>query len=165
MSKSCAFLGNDYGIGQPPLLKEHIKEQVIRLINEEDVSIFYVGLKGSYEKDAYRVVVDVKKEYPSIRIIHVVTSGHELNNTTLYCDGWEYPDEIERHTYKRWCIVQRNRWLIENSDFIIAFNEYEGRAFAVCKTARNKGVNVIELTDIYGKREVYEKLSKRLSKK
>ena len=56
-------------------------------------------------------------------------------------------------------------WFILVVQLDIAFNEYEGRAYAVCKTARNKGVNVIELTDIYGKREVYEKLSKRLSKK
>ena len=33
------------------------------------------------------------------------------------------------------------------SDFIIAYNQLKGRAFDVCKRAKNKGVQVIELAD------------------
>ena len=44
-------------------------------------------------------------------------------------------------------IVYRNRYIIENPDFIIAYNEYHGKAYEFCKAARNKGVKVIELSE------------------
>ena len=47
--------------------------------------------------------------------------------------GWQSPD---------------NNWIIENTDFIIAYNQLKGRAFDVCKRAKNKGVMVIELAEI-----------------
>ncbi|MCI5544713.1 MAG: hypothetical protein MSB80_07415 [Alphaproteobacteria bacterium] len=42
-------------------------------------------------------------------------------------------------------IVYRNRYIIENPDFIIAYNEYHGKAYEFCKQAKGKGVKVIEL--------------------
>ena len=36
---------------------------------------------------------------------------------------------------------------IENTDFIIAYNEYKGRAYEFCKQAKNKGVTIIELAE------------------
>ena len=41
----------------------------------------------------------------------------------------------------------RNRYIIENTDFIIAYNRYEGKAYEFCKQARGKGVKVIELAE------------------
>ncbi|MBO6289262.1 MAG: hypothetical protein J6N45_02935 [Alphaproteobacteria bacterium] len=49
--------------------------------------------------------------------------------------------------YKRWCIVHRNRYIIQNTDFIIAYNEYKGRAYELCKQAKNKGLTIIELAN------------------
>ncbi len=49
--------------------------------------------------------------------------------------------------YKRWCIVHRNRYIIQNTDFIIAYNEYKGRAYKFCKQAKNKGLTIIELAN------------------
>ena len=47
--------------------------------------------------------------------------------------------------YKKLCIVYRNRYIIENTYFIIAYNKYKGRAYEFCKQAKNKGVKIIEL--------------------
>ena len=60
------------------------------------------------------------------------------------CDDWIYPDKCATG-YRRLCIVYRNRYIIENTDFIIAYNRYEGRAYEFCKAAKGKGVTVIEL--------------------
>ena len=145
MSKSCTFLGNDYQWSRSDII-EKIKKQALRLIDEEGVDTFLVGVKGAYERDAYNAVLQIKQDNPSIRIILVASSMKEVNDGERYFDSFVYPDRAAIG-YKRWCIVHRNNWIIENTDFIIAYNRFEGRAFDVCKRAKNKGVQVIELAD------------------
>lgn len=147
MSKSCAFFGNDYRWSRNDII-EQIKEQVLYLINKEGIDTFYVGSKGGYERDAYNAVLQIKKDNPSIQIIFVASSMKEVNDGERYLDNFIYPDRAAIG-YKRWCIAYRNNWIVENTDFIISYNQYEGRAFEVCKRAKNKGVTVIELTNLY----------------
>lgn len=145
MSKSCTFFGNDYQWSRSDIV-EKIKEQALRLIEEEGVDTFYVGSKGAYERDAYNTVLLIKQENPSIKIVFVASSMKEVNEGERYFDSFIYPDRAAIG-YKRWCIVHRNNWIIENTDFIIAYNRFEGRAFEVCKRARNKGIQIIELAE------------------
>lgn len=56
MSKSCAFLGNDYQWSRNDII-EKVKKQALRLIDEEDVDTFLVGVKGAYERDAYALIL------------------------------------------------------------------------------------------------------------
>lgn len=126
-------------------------------ISKKDLDTFFVGEKGGYEKFAYDVVLQIQKDYPSITVILVVSSTRELS--VFDKDGYNviqgrgfdsfiFPPKAQ-NCYRRWSIVYRNNWIIENTDFIIAYNRYQGRAFEVCKRAKNKGVTVIELTEIY----------------
>ena len=164
MSKTCAFLGNNYDfmsgrkrIRRPnPELKEKIKAQIINLIENENVDTFLVGEIGGYEEDAYDTVLEVFKSYPEIHITLVVSKTSEIHNIGIdesrgiyqrrFCHDWIYPSK-SAVGYKRWCIVHRNRYIIENTDFIIAYNEYKGRAYEFCKQSKNKGVTVIELAE------------------
>jgi len=137
-----------------PELKEKIKAQIINLIENENVDTFLVGEIGGYEEDAYDTVLEVFKSYPDIHITLVVSKTSELHDIGIdgsgiihqrrFCHDWIYPDK-SAVGYKRWCIVHRNRFIIENTDFIIAYNEYKGRAYEFCKQAKNKGITVIEL--------------------
>ena len=102
--------------------------------------------KGAYEREAYYAVLQIKQDNPSIRIILVASSMKEVNDGERYFDSFIYPDKAAIG-YKRWCIVHRNNWIIGNTDFIISYNQLEGRAFEVCKRAKNKGVQVIELAN------------------
>lgn len=145
MNKSCAFLGNDYQWSRSDIVKK-VKEQALRLIDKEGVDTFLVGVKGAYERDAYNAVLQIKQDNPSIRIVFVASSMKEVNDGERYFDSFVYPDRAAIG-YKRWCIVHRNNWIIKNTDFIISYNQLEGRAFEVCKRAKNKGVQVIELAN------------------
>ena len=164
MGKTCAFLGNDYdklwnielGHNTPPGLKEKIKEQVINLIENEGVDTFFVGEIGGYEKDAYDVVLEVQKEYPQISVILIISKMTELNEFGIdesdYVahrrdfDDFILPDKCATG-YKKLCVVYRNRFIIESVDFIIAYNQRQGRAYEFCKAAKGKGVKVIELAE------------------
>lgn len=119
MGKSCAFLGNDYKWSRSDII-EKIKKQALRLIDEEGVDTFLVGVKGAYERDAYNAVLDIREEKQNIRIVLVVSSMREANEGTRLCNDVVLPDRAAIG-YKRWCIVHRNNWIIENTDFIIAY--------------------------------------------
>ena len=166
MGKTCAFLGNDYDFMRGRkrerrprfMVKEQVKEQIVKLIETEGVTDFLVGEIGGYEEDAYDAVLEVKQNYPDIHITLVISKITELHPigednpkhvyAGKYCDDFIYPDKSAMG-YKRLSIVYRNRFIIENTDFIIAYNEYQGRAYEFCKKARNKGVKIIELSEIY----------------
>jgi len=146
MGKVCAFFGNDYGHSTPLGLKEKIKREIIRLIQEESVDTFLVGIKGGYEKDAYRIVLSLKEQFPDISVVFVASTVQEMNNNVFPCNDVMLPCGCQV-TYKRWCIVERNNWIIEYTDFIIAYNFMQGRAFKFCRKAARKGVKVIELAN------------------
>ena len=164
LGKTCAFLGNDYdkipGMKcehcTPPGLKAQIREQAVNLIENEDVDTFLVGEKGGYEIDAYDVILDLQKEYPHIRIYLVISQMTDLHEMGVRdgaqvierrgFDDFILPPKCELG-YKKLCIVYRNRYIIENTDFIIAYNKYEGRAYEFCQSAIAKGVKVIELAN------------------
>ena len=164
MGKTCAFLGNNYdkfldinlGHRTPPNLKARIREEVINLIENEDVDTFLVGEKGGYEIDAYDVVLKVQQEYPHIRIYLVISQMTDLHEMGVRdgaqvierrgFDDFILPPKCELG-YKRLCLVYRNRYIIENTNFIIAYNKREGKAYEFCKAAKGKGVKVIELAE------------------
>ena len=54
--------------------------------------------------------------------------------------------DIREAAQKLLSIVYRNRFIIENTDFIIAYNKYHGRVYKFCCQAQHKGVIVIELS-------------------
>jgi hypothetical protein len=146
MSESCAFFGNDYGICSPKDIENKIATAIRTLITKENVSLFYVGQKGSFELDAYKTVLKLQQtEFPDIKIILVVADMHEIHNNTLPFDDFIYPEEAE-FCHKRWCIVKRNSWIMQHCNFIICYNEYQGRAFKLCHYAQNHGVKIIDLS-------------------
>ncbi|MBQ8481406.1 MAG: hypothetical protein IJ532_02590 [Alphaproteobacteria bacterium] len=162
MGKTCAFLGNDYdkfmgvkcGHSTPSELKTQIRKEAVNLIENEDVDTFLVGEKGGYEIDAYDVILDIQKEYPDIQIILVISAMSDLHEIGIGdgkqvierrgFDDFILPPKCELG-YKKLCIVYRNRYIIENTDFIIAYNKYKGKASEFCKSAKAKGIKVIEL--------------------
>ena len=135
-------------------LKELIKKQAIRLIEQENVTDFLVGQIGGFEQDAYDTVLEIKNDYPHIRVILVISRVSELNPIQKdysgyifygrYFDDFIFPDKCATG-YKRCCIIYRNRYIVENSDFIISYNRYKSRAYEFCRAATDKGVTVIEL--------------------
>lgn len=136
-------------------LVEKVKQQIINLIQNEGVNQFLVGEIGGFEQDSYDAVLSVKEIYPDIKIILVISKIselHEINikrseftNFQKYCDDFIFPDRCA-DGYKKMSIIYRNNFIIENTDFIIAYNKYFGRAYKFCKQAQNNGVKVIELT-------------------
>ena len=138
------------------LLKEKIKQQIVNLIERERVDTFFVEELGGFENDAYDAVLELRSDFPQIKVVLVISKISELNRIETdeseyvshlrYFDDFIYPDACAVG-FKRWSIVYRNNYIVDNADFIIAYNRYKGRAYNFCKKAKNKNVVVIELYD------------------
>ncbi len=143
---TCSFAGHRnewYNIN----IEERLESAIESLINQ-GVNIFYDGNYGEFDKKARNAVLNLKKKYPKIRLILVLTYYHEnAKHYSLpdFYDGSVYP-ELEHIHYKQ-KITKRNEWIVDNSDYVISHivNEYKSGAFKTVKYAEKQKKNIIKL--------------------
>ena len=143
MSKTCAFLGNAT-IWNTREVMEKIKLTAIDLIKNKGVDTFLVGTKGNFETLSHKMMEQIQCDYPDIKIMLVIAYAQDLERCPYNFDDIYYPTEVELSS-KRWSISRRNEWIIEQTDYIIACNQYQGRAYNYCEKAKRKGKKVIEI--------------------
>ena len=143
MSKTCAFLRNAT-IWNTREVMEKIKLTAIDLITNKGVDIFLVGTKGNFETLSHKMMEQIQRDYPDIKIMLVIAYAQDLERCPYNFDDIYYPTKAELAN-KRWSISRRNEWIIEQTDYIIACNQYRGRAYNYCEKAKRKGKEIIEI--------------------
>jgi len=128
------------GIEADERLIPMIAETVERLIVEEDVSYFYAGAYGGFDRLASAVVKEAKKKYPEITLM-LMTPYHPAGRTielTKGFDGIYYPEEVE-NIPKRYAIVRANRAMVDASDWLVAYvNHGASNACKLLEYARRR---------------------------
>lgn len=143
MNKVCAFLGNAT-IWNTREVMEKIKLTAIDLIKNKGVDTFLVGTKGEFETLSHKMLEQIQCDYPDIKIMLVIAYAQDLERCPYNFDDIYYPTKAELAN-KRWSISRRNEWIIEQTDYIIACNQYQGRAYDYCRRAMRKGKEIIEI--------------------
>ena len=120
------------------LLEENLQE----LISEGVIS-FLLGGYGSFDLLAALVLKNLKTEHPNIQRILVIPYMDREYNHELY-DGSVYPP-IEG-VPKRFAILRRNEWMIEQSDVVITYVTHDwGGASTTLEYAKKKGKKIISV--------------------
>ncbi len=123
--KICCFAGHA-NICNQDKIKEKLKKEIINLIENYDVTEFYNGGKGDFDWLCAQCVDKLRKDYPFIKsylILAYMPKEMDKNESALALfDSTLYPS-IEK-TPRRFAIVKRNEWMINNADFLIAYVEY-----------------------------------------
>ena len=139
---ACTFFGHrDCTANIRPILKEAI----IRLITKENISVFYVGDSGNFD----RLVIDVLHEltgYYDITV-GVVLAYFPTKKTNSFLEQYSiYPDELV-NIPRKYAISYRNNYMLKESDFVIAYitKNTGGAAKFIQKAIRQKK-KVINLT-------------------
>jgi len=126
-------------------IRIRVREKVIGCI-EAGAEQFYLGGCGAFDKLAASVVHELKKEYPMIMstlVIPYPDRRMDELDCRLYDDS-VYPP-IEKVPLK-FAILSRNKWMIENSDAVIAYVTHEyGGAYKTKKYAMVKKKIIIDL--------------------
>lgn len=121
--KICFFLGHREA---PDDLKFDLISEAKKHVRDLGVCEFVVGNHGQFDTLAARAVQVVKEERRGVRLLRLL-SYHPAERTEPlpeFFDGSLYPP-IER-VPRQFAIVCANRWMIDHSDYLIAYVRYRG---------------------------------------
>ena len=119
MGKSCYFIGHREADDR---LLPQLKDTIERLITEEDVSYFYVGEYGGFDRIAGAAVKHVKKQHPNV-VLKLVLPYHPAERPVeapAGYDGTYYPEGLE-NVPRQYAIVRANKILVDTSDWLVAY--------------------------------------------
>lgn len=136
---ACTFFGHR----ECYRLDSQVLRQAIEELITQGVDTFYVGNQGQFDSMVYSYLKQFRKEHPYIRLCVVLAY--------LPTEKCEYDDmadtmypEIEGHP--KFAIEQRNRWMIDHSDYCICYiNHTWGGAYKFAQLAKRYGKTVINL--------------------
>lgn len=116
---SCFFIGHRET--DLALLPE-IKAAAERLIRQQQVSDFYVGMYGNFDRLSGEAVIQLKRDYPGVRLFLVIPyhpADRPIEAPPGY-DGTFYPEGMEAVS-RRYAIVKANRMMIDTCDWLVAY--------------------------------------------
>lgn len=117
--KSCFFIGHRESDER---LLPQLMALVERLIQEEQVTYFYVGGYGGFDRIAAAAVKEAKRKFSGITLM-LVLPYHPAERTVeipFGFDGTYYPMGLE-NVPKRYAIGRANKIMINTSDWLIAY--------------------------------------------
>ena len=117
--KSCFFVGHREAERE---LLPLITEAARHVIQENQAVTFYTGRYGHFDHLAGEAVIQLKKEYPDLRLFMVLPyhPAEQSIETPAGYDGTFYPNGMET-ALRRYAIPSLNRKMIEMCDYLIAY--------------------------------------------
>lgn len=143
-TRICSFFGHR---DTSETISEFLYQTVLKVIKDDNVSIFYVGKNGAFDSLARWAVTKAKTEFPHIKIYLVFAYLPTVKDTFLEekYDGTVYPEGLES-VPKRFAISHRNKWLVKHSDVVIGYVRTSyGGAYDALHYAENQKKKVINL--------------------
>ncbi len=143
---TCTFFGHrDAPQEIKPVLREVLKD----LIENKDVTMFYVGNQGEYDFLVRKTLRELKAEYSFIRYAVVLAYMPYEKNYWSCDDSFEtiYPEEFAG-IHPKYAVVKRNRWMIDKSDYVVTYVTHtSGGAVRFKKLAQQKNRVVIDISN------------------
>lgn len=124
--KRCCFAGHNETYDDD--VKNKIKEIAVRLIEDNEVTEFWVGNYGGFDRCAASAMREVKKAYPQIQLVLVIPYlTKEINDNRE--DYYKKYDsiiiaDIPEKTPAKLRIIKANEYMVDNCDFLICYVEH-----------------------------------------
>lgn len=127
-------------------LEEELCGLLRKLILSTDIDMFYIGNQGDFDKIALSAVKKMQTEFLHIKyyivLAYLPTKSKIDEENTLYPEGLE-------NVPKRFAINSRNKWLVDNSEYVITcVSRNFGGAAKFKEYAERKNKKVIELNSL-----------------
>ena len=139
--KTCSLFGHR-NISEN--IEQSLRACIITLIEQHNVTMFYLGNNGSFDHLARKILKDLKKDYLQINyavVLAYLPGKYGKFNTKDFSDTL-YPDGLENVPY-RFAIPRRNRWMIDQSECLIVYiNRPVGGAYLAMEYAEKKGKTI-----------------------
>lgn len=116
-NKTCFFIGSRHSSGD---IREQLVEAIEKHIVEYGVTTFTVGRYGNFDSMVQCTLIETKKLHSEIEIYLLLPYAlTQKAETPQGFDGTLYPNGLEKVPF-RLAIVQANRYMVQNSDYLIA---------------------------------------------
>ena len=147
---TCTFAGHrePLTIKDALYIPDRLQAALDDLLKLDDEFLFYFGGMGWFDQQCIRAVQSAKRLHPEkeIQLTLVLPYPRKIEDADLY-DEIHIPDEIRSLHYKA-AIPARNRWLVERSQYLIAYVAHSsGGAAKTLECARERGLTVRNLAD------------------
>lgn len=122
----------------PSSIREQLAEVVEKHINEYGVNTFTVGHYGAFDSMAREVLRETKKRYEDITLY--LLAPYALTQKTeipMDFDGTFFPEGLEKVPL-RYAIVQANRYMVQNSDYLITYCHHIGNTRNIVEYAQRR---------------------------
>jgi len=140
---ACFFGHRNIGSAIMPVLRAEIENHII----EKDVDVFYIGNNGNYDSIVAAVLRELQEKHSHISVYSILAylptdkdkHSIERHEKTIFPEGLELVP-------RRFAITYRNRWMVEQSDFVITYVQQNyGGAYEAMKYAERKGKSIINI--------------------
>lgn len=139
----CTFFGHR---NTPATVKPCLRQVIIDLIEQRGVTHFYVGNQGNFDAMARSLLAELAQTY----LIHydvVLAYLPKKSDPSLDESHTLLPDGFEA-VPPRFAIDHRNRWMIDQSDYIVTYVRNSiGGAAKFKELAERKGKTVVEISE------------------
>lgn len=143
---ACTFLGHH---DCPSSIKEKLYETIIDLIENHDVSMFYVGNHGSFDAIVRSVLRDLQSKCPQIQYAVVLAYLPGKKSEFSYDDYSDtmLPEGIEA-VPRRFAITWRNKWMLRQAEHVVTYVTHSwGGAAQFAEMAEKKEKIVLSLAN------------------
>ena len=145
--KSCFFIGHREADER---LLPKLTAAIERLITEEQVSFFYVGGYGGFDRIAATAIKKLKLQHPEITLMMVLPyhPGERSIETPYGFDGTYYPEGLEK-VPRRYAIVRANEIMAKQSDWLISYVRHgASNSRRILEYAQKQGTACININDL-----------------
>ena len=130
----------------PKEIEPTLMSTLIDLIENKNVTVFYVGNNGNFDTMVRCQLEDLSHTYPitySVVLAYIPTKKSEYDDFT----NTILPEGIETIP-KRFAISYRNKWMIQQSDVVVTYVTHSfGGAWQFKVLAEKQGKMIIELSE------------------
>ena len=110
----CTFFGH---ANAPKEIEPIIKSTLIDLIENKDVTTFYVGNHGNFDNMVVKVLQELSETYS---IKYYVVLAYMPKKNAIYDNHTLLPEGIEL-VHPKYAISWRNKWTIDKSDYVVTY--------------------------------------------
>ena len=140
--KTCTFFGHR---DCPKSIQPELRAMLIKLIEQQNVRMFYVGNQGAFDAMVHTVLQELSIQYPQINYAVVLAYLPQQHGEGGSDSIW--PEGLEKIS-KRSAISWRNHWMLNQADFVVTYITHSwGGAAQFAEAAKKKGKMVYNLSE------------------
>ena len=150
MSKICTFFGHRYA-SLSKEQEEKLKQIIIDLIQNHNVTNFWVGGMGDFDCIASKTIRNLKKDFPHIKLelalAYIPTNKENYEDLKRLYDSVFCPQGIELGP-PRFAICRRNKTMVLEADFLIFYVKTNfGGAYQALKIAKRNNKTLFNIAE------------------